>query len=125
NDGSLSPLEDSGQFEALRAAATESYKPLNVFDQALVDELAESMWTRKRLATITNGALSLQIESSWNEVSQQFPNADSLLRTVRAWNDVTTNPGYHHAQRYLKTAATLSLARIRLLDRRASKRQRF
>ncbi len=125
NGGSLSPIEDSGQFEALRSAVTESYQPLNAFEQYLIDELTETMWTQKRLSSITTGALSLQIESSWKEVSQQFPNADSQLRTVNAWNNVTAIPGFHHAQRYLNTVAGRSLAQMRHLDRRIAKRQRF
>lgn len=93
----LTCLESQPQFEKLRSAIAEEFAPCNFFLQSLADDVAEEFWMKKRLDDIANQALSLEIETSYEKVTQTYPNVDSHMRTVLAWREVQTDPAFRAA----------------------------
>ncbi len=112
----LTTLEDIPQYQALRQAIHDDHRPSTPLHQLLADDLADAFWIRKRLSTIANQVLSQEILDTWDEVSQLYPNADSLLRTVHAWNRLHTKNGHARTQAYLAGAATRALSELRSLE---------
>jgi hypothetical protein len=81
----LTCIESQSQLEKLRAGVLEEYAPPNFFLQVLADDVAEELWMKKRLADIANQTLSLEIEASYEKVTQSYPNVDLHMRNVFAW----------------------------------------
>ena len=93
----LTCIESQPQFEKLRAGVYEEYVPPNFFLHVLADDVAEEFWMKKRLAGITNQSLSLELEASYEKVSQSYPNVDRHMRTVFAWRALQDDPAFRAA----------------------------
>ena len=93
----LTCIESQPMLEKLRAGAYEQYAPPNFFLQVLADDVAEEFWMKRRLSDITNQSLSLEIEASYDKVSQSYPNVDRYMRTVLAWRQLHDDPAFHAA----------------------------
>ena len=93
----LTCIESQAQLEKLRAGVYEEYAPPNFFLQVLADDVAEEFWMKKRLADIANQSLSLELEASYEKVSQSYPNVDLHMRTVLAWRQVQDDPAFRAA----------------------------
>ncbi len=93
----LTCIESQSQLEKLRAGVHQHYAPPNFFLQVLADDVAEEFWMKKRLADIANQSLSLELEASYEKVTQTYPNVDLHMRTVLAWRALQDDPAFRNA----------------------------
>ncbi|MBI4888986.1 MAG: hypothetical protein HY821_00085 [Acidobacteria bacterium] len=112
----LTALEDIPQYEAFRQAVHDNFRPSSLLHQMLADDYADLFWIKKRLTAIANQVFSQEILDTWDEVSQKYPNADSMLHTVYAWNRLHTKDGHARTQAYIAGAFTRSLSELRSLE---------
>ncbi len=93
-DAALLPadtLSSTPEFQHIRRAVHQQFQPSSFFTQMLADELAETLYLRRRLAHIATRALDLRIQSSASQTN-------AALRTTLAWNEE------FHASPALQTA---------------------
>ncbi len=91
---SVTCVEDRAYFDQLRAMVYQQFRPSTPYEQLMADEVTEELWNKQRLSALATHALSFKIEEDWDKVTQRYPNADHPFRSLRAWQELISSPGF-------------------------------
>ncbi len=115
-ENTLTFLENIDQFTHVQAAVHQQFCPTNDFQRLLADDLAECLWVRNRFGAIANQALNFALQTTWDDISQRYPDADPALRTHHAWRHIAADPAQIRATDIHSRASRRIHSDIRLLS---------
>ncbi len=109
----LLTVEDQQAYQRVQDDYEQLFRPANVVERQLVDEMVSVQWRRQRAEAIEAAQLNFSMDRMANDIAARFDRIDGATRVALAYNhEVNESRTLHNVQRI---AERLSRQYLRLL----------
>ncbi|MEO7652910.1 MAG: hypothetical protein ABIZ80_20805 [Bryobacteraceae bacterium] len=92
--------EDKAEFDELHAAFYAFWRPSNIVEQDLVDDMVAARWRLRRLSTIETAAIDTEVQIRHPELQKQYEDPDLGVTLGQAVHAMAAGPAFGILARY-------------------------